>query len=152
PAERRLDLEDPALGDEGHPAPVPTDLVRPLDRAPDLVFEPDEVRRVWEEEQLSPPPISGAAVLDPFPRGQPFGFEAQRPAVAARGLAEAEQELASFVRAGQRVVVAFPHRGDGLRTAGLIRKLEVGWLEDGDELPAEEGLYFTVSPARRGFV
>jgi len=35
----------------------------------------------------------------PFPRGQPFEFEAQRPAVAARGLAEAENELASFVRA-----------------------------------------------------
>ena len=58
-----------------------------------------------------------AALLDPFPRGQPLAFEAQRPAVAARGLAEAEQELASFVRAGQRVVVAFPHRGDALRTA-----------------------------------
>ena len=72
--------------------------------------------------------------------------------MAARGLAEAEQELASFVRAGQRVVVAFPHRGDALRTANLIRRLEVGWLEDGDELPADEGLYFTVSPARRGFV
>jgi transcription-repair coupling factor (superfamily II helicase) len=151
-AERRLDLEDPAPGDEGNPAPVPTDLVRPLDRAPDLVFEPDQVRRVWEEEQLSPPPISGAAVLDPFPRGQPFGFEAQRPAVAARGLAEAENELASFVRAGQRVVVAFPHRGDALRTADLLRRLAVEWLEEGADLPRDEGLYFTVSPARRGFV
>jgi transcription-repair coupling factor (superfamily II helicase) len=151
-AERLLDLAEPVLRDEGDPARIPTDLVRPLDRAPDLVFEPEEVRRVWEEEQLDPPPISGAAVLDPFPRGQPFAFEAQRPAVAARGLAEAEQELASFVRAGQRVVVAFPHRGDGLRTANLIRKLAVGWLEEGEELPAEEGLYFTVSAARRGFV
>ncbi|HEY8774313.1 MAG TPA: transcription-repair coupling factor [Gaiellaceae bacterium] len=151
-AERRLDLDEPVLRDQDDPVPVPTDLVRPLDRAPDLVFEPDEVRRVWEEEQLSPPPISGAAVLDPFPRGQPFGFEAQRPAVAARGLAEAENELASFVRAGQRVVVAFPHRGDALRTADLLRKLAVEWLEEGADLPREEGLYFTVSPARRGFV
>jgi len=151
-AERRIDLAEPVLRDEGDPVQIPADLVRPLDRAPDLVYQSDEVRRVWEEEQLSPPPLSGATVLDPFPRGQPFAFEAQRPAVAARGLAEAEQELASFVRAGQRVVVAFPHRGDGLRTANLIRKLAVGWIEEGEELPAGEGLYFTVSPARRGFV
>jgi transcription-repair coupling factor (superfamily II helicase) len=151
-AERRLDLDEPIVPDAGDPAPAPDDLVRPLDRAPDLVFEPDEVRRVWEEEQLPPPPLSGASVLDPFPRGQPFGFEAQRPAVAARGLAEAENELASFVRAGLRVVVAFPHRGDALRTANLLRKLAVEWLEEGADLPGDEGLYFTVSPARRGFV
>jgi len=99
-AERRLDIEEPVLRDEGEAVPIPTDLVRPLARAPDLVFEPEEVRRIWEEEQLSPPPVSGAAVLDPIPRGQAFAFEAQRPAVAARGLAEAENELASFVRAG----------------------------------------------------
>ncbi len=151
-AERRLDLAEPGLGDDGEAVQIPTDLVRPLDRAPDLVFEPDEVRRVWDEEQLSPPPLSGAVILDPFPHGQPFAFEAQRPAVAARGLAEAEQELASFVRAGQRVVVAFPHRGDALRTANMLRKLAVEWLEDGAELPATEGLYFAVAPARRGFV
>jgi len=151
-AERRLDIEEPVLRDEGEAVPIPTDLVRPLARAPDLVFEPEEVRRIWEEEQLSPPPVSGAAVLDPFPRGQAFAFEAQRPAVAARGLAEAENELASFVRAGQRVVVAFPHRGDALRTANMLRKLAVEWLEEGAELPGGEGLFFTVSPARRGFV
>src|SRR6185436_9026605 len=112
----------------------------------------EEVRRVWADERLDPVDLGGAALLDAFPRGQAHAFEAQRPAVAARGLAEAEQELASFVRAGQRVVVAFPHRGDALRTANLIRRLEVGWLEDGDDLPADEGLYFTVSTARRGFV
>jgi transcription-repair coupling factor (superfamily II helicase) len=141
-AERRVDLADPAL----------PDLVAVLDRAPDLVFEPEEVRRVWEEEQLDAIPLEGAALLDPFPRGQAHAFEAQRPAVAARGLAEAEQELASFVRAGQRVAVAFPHRGDALRTANLLRRLAVEWLEEGAELPAEPGLFFTVSPARRGFV
>jgi transcription-repair coupling factor (superfamily II helicase) len=152
-AERRRDLVELELtGDEDEPPPVPDDLVAPFGRAPDLVFDPEAVERVWDEEQLEPVPLDGAALLDPFPRGQAHAFEAQRPAVAARGLAEAEQELASFVRAGQRVVVAFPHRGDALRTANLIRRLEVGWLEEGDELPAEEGLYFTVSPARRGFV
>jgi transcription-repair coupling factor (superfamily II helicase) len=152
-AERRLDLVEPDLTrPEDEPPVMPDDLVAAFDRAPDLVFEPEAVEHVWEEEQLEPVPFGGAALLDPFPRGQAHAFEAQRPAVAARGLAEAEQELASFVRAGQRVVVAFPHRGDALRTANLIRRLEVGWLEEGDELPADEGLYFTVSPARRGFV
>ena len=151
-AERRLDLVEPTLLDEGEGPGVPDDLVPMLDRPPDLVFEPEEVKRVWDEEKLDPVPLEGAAQLDPFPRGQPHAFEAQRPAVAARGLAEAEHELASFVRAGQRVVVAFPHRGDGLRTAALLRRLEVEWLEEGRELPDEAGLFFTVSPARRGFV
>jgi transcription-repair coupling factor (superfamily II helicase) len=150
-AERRLDLSEPNLPD-GAELSVPSDLVPAFDRPPDLVFEPEEVQRVWEEESLDPAPLDGAALLDPFPRGQPVGFEAQRPAVAARGLAEAEQELLSFVRAGQRVVVAFPHRGDGLRTAAQLRKLPVQWLELDDVLPEEGGLYFTVSPARRGFV
>ena len=151
-AERRLDLAETRLRDEGEPVEIPDDLVPPFDRPPDLVFEPEAIERVWEEEALDRVPYDGAALLDPFPRGQPSAFEAQRPAVAARGLAEAEQELASFVRAGQRVVVAFPHRGDALRTANLLRRVEVGWLEEGDELPSEEGLYFAVSPARRGFV
>jgi transcription-repair coupling factor (superfamily II helicase) len=151
-AERRLDLLPTALPDEDEQPRAPDDLVRPFDRPPDLVFEPEAVARVWEEERLEPVAFGDAALLDPLPRSQPHAFEAQRPAVAARGLAEAEQELASFVRAGQRVLVAFPHRGDALRTANLIRRLEVAWLEDGDELPADEGLYFTVSPARRGFV
>ncbi|HZQ65766.1 MAG TPA: transcription-repair coupling factor [Gaiellaceae bacterium] len=150
-SERRLDLAEPALADET-PPPVPDDLVPPLERPPDLVFEPEEVRRVWDEEELPPVDLEGAALLEPFPRGQPFAFEAQRPAIAARGLAEAEQELGAFVRGGQRVVVAFPHRGDGLRTASQLRRLAVEWLEEGMELPKEEGLFFTVSPARRGFV
>jgi transcription-repair coupling factor (superfamily II helicase) len=151
-AERRMDLVEPELPDEDAPPQVPRDLVRPLERPPDLVWEPEEVRRVWEEEQLTPAKLGDAVELDPFPRGQPFAFEAQRPAVAARGLAEAENELASFLRAGQRVVVAFPHRGDALRQSSLLRKVHAEWLEPGSELPRKEGLYFTVSPARRGFV
>ncbi|HZT45754.1 MAG TPA: transcription-repair coupling factor [Gaiellaceae bacterium] len=145
-AERRVDLLEPTL------EAVPHDLVPVLDRAPDLVFEPDEVRRVWEEEQLPPVPFGRAALLDPFPRGQRHAFEAQRPAVAARGLAEAEQELGSFVRAEQRVVVAFPHRGDALRQANLLRRLPVEWLDEDGPVPEAPGLYFAVSPARRGFV
>jgi transcription-repair coupling factor (superfamily II helicase) len=148
-AERRLDLVESTLDD----APMPDDLVPPLPDGPDLVFRPDEVRARWAEEYpgeaLS---FSGAAELDPLPAGQPHSFEAQRPAVAARGLAEAENELAAFVRAGNRVVVAFPHRGDALRTKTLLRKVEAQALEQDDPLLRDPGLHFAVAPARRGFV
>ncbi|HEX7527332.1 MAG TPA: hypothetical protein VF327_13540, partial [Gaiellaceae bacterium] len=91
--ERRLDLMQDWHGDEGEVRPVPNDLVAPLDRTPDFVFQPDEVRRIWEEEKLQPVSLKGTTELDSFPQNQPFSFEAQRPAIAARGLAEAETEL-----------------------------------------------------------
>jgi transcription-repair coupling factor (superfamily II helicase) len=159
-AERRLDLVDPRdrlSRDEDEEllprAAVPGDLVPVLGAAPDLVYRPDAVRGVWEEDGVSSPPsLAGAAELDPFPQGQPLAFEAQRPAIAARGLAEAENELAAFVRSGQRVVVAFPHRGEALRTQNLLRKVAARMLEPGEALPDEPEVLFVVSPARRGFV
>jgi transcription-repair coupling factor (superfamily II helicase) len=151
-AERRLDLIEEWHGEEGEARPVPDDLVPVLARTPDLVFEPDDVRRVWDEEGLEPLPLAGAAELDPFPQSQPYAFEAQRPAIASRGLSEAESELAQLVRAGQRVVVAFPHRGEALRTQNMLRRVEARLLEPGQDLGAEPALYFAVAPARRGFV
>ena len=126
---------------------------RPADRSlPDFVWQPDEVRAVWDEEGFSPLALEGVTELDPFPRGQAFQFEAQRPAIAARGLAEAENELAGFVRSGNRVVVTFPHRGEALRQGGLLRKVESTIHADGAPLPREAAVRFAVSPARRGFV
>ncbi len=151
-SERRLDLQEPRLTEEGETAPIPGDLVSPLDRPPDLVWEPEQVREVWAEEFQTKISLKGAAELDPFPRGQAFAFEAQRPAVAARGLAEAETELAGFINAGNRVIVAFPHRGEALRTANLLRRVEPRLLEPGEPLPEGPELLFAVSPARRGFV
>ncbi len=130
----------------------PTDLVPPVDRAPDFVWQPDEVRAVWDEEGFEPVSLAGATELDPFPRGQAFQFEAQRPAIAARGLAEAENELAGFVRSDNRVVVTFPHRGEALRQGGLLKKVESTILPDGAALPREASVRFAVSGARRGFV
>jgi transcription-repair coupling factor (superfamily II helicase) len=154
--ERRLSLVEPEPADErsdAAAAEVPDDLVPVLDGPPDLVFQPEEVRRVWVEDGLlEPPSLAGATELDPFPQAQPFAFEAQRPAIAARGLAEAESELAALLRSGQRVVVAFPHRGEALRTQNLLRRVEARLLEPGDELPEEPELLFAVAPARRGFV
>jgi transcription-repair coupling factor (superfamily II helicase) len=156
-AERRLDLLEPgdrlSLGEGGEGPSVPDDLVPALDRVPDLVFRPDDVRRVWEEDAVRrPPSLAGSTELDPFPQAQPLAFEAQRPAIAARGLAEAEAELAGLVRAGQRVVVAFPHRGEALRTQNLLRRVSARMLEPGEPLPADAEVLFAVSPARRGFV
>src|SRR5213080_4275363 len=151
-AERRLDLVETTLLDDDEPIPVPTDLVPAVPAGPDLVWEADEVRAVWEEEGLDPVPFGRAARLDSLPAGQPFAFEAQRPALVARGLAEAENELNAFVRAGQRVVVAFPHRGEALRQQNLLRRVDARIVDDGDALPREADLLFAVSPARRGFV
>ena len=123
-----------------------------LPGGPDLVWELGEVRQVWEEEGLAPVDLRGATELDQLPSGQPFSFEAQRPALAARGLSEAENELNAFVRAGHRVVVAFPHRGEALRTENLLRRVDAPLLEPGDALHDEPQARFAVSPARRGFV
>jgi transcription-repair coupling factor (superfamily II helicase) len=151
-AERRLDLVEEWHGEEGEIRPVPDDLEPIVDRAPDFVFQPEDVERVWLEDHSESPELNGTAELDPFPKGQPYAFEAQKPAIASRGLAEAENELAQLVRAGQRVVVAFPHRGEALRTQNMLRRVTATMLEPGADLGREAGLFFTISPARRGFV
>jgi transcription-repair coupling factor (superfamily II helicase) len=151
--ERRSDLLEPTLpDDEDAPILIPEDLVPPLGRAPDLVWQPDAVRELWDEEELVPQLLDGAAELDPFPSNQPFSFEAQRPAIAARGLAEAENELGALVRAGLRVIVAFAHEGEALRNLNLLRRVEARIFEWGEELPKEAELLYVVAPARRGFV
>ncbi len=147
PARERVD-GDPQLG----PEHAETGRVALLDHAPDLVWQLDDVARLWEEEGLEPPSTENAARLDSLPRSQPHVFEAQRPALAARGLTEAENELAGMVRQGRRVVVTFPHRGEALRTERLLRKVEATVRDRVDELPPDPSLAFVVSPARRGFV
>jgi transcription-repair coupling factor (superfamily II helicase) len=148
-AERRSDLVDPWPEDE--PPPPPDDLVAPLP-APDLVWQADDSRRAAEEELAAELDLGDAVELSQLPAGQRYTFEAQRPAVAARGIAEAERDLLAFVRGGNRVVVTFAHRGEALRTKALLRRIEPEILEPGEELPAEEALFFAVVPARRGFV
>jgi transcription-repair coupling factor (superfamily II helicase) len=153
-AERRLDLVEPTLrDDENNAPPAPSgDLVPPLPAPPELVWRPEAVRETWNEELGEELELGAGSRLDPLPQGQPFAFEAQRPAIAARGLAEAENELQSFLRGGLRVVVAFPHRGDALRTQGLLRRVDAAVLAAGDPLPADPEVLFAISPARRGFV
>jgi len=152
-AERRVDAAAATLRDGGGRVTPPGDLVPPLPDGADLVWRPDEVAQIWRDELGEEPTrVAAAAELDPLPAGQPFAFEAQRPASSARGLAEAENELAAFVASGNRVVVAFPHRGDALRTRGLLRRVEARVVEEVEALPHEAEVVFAVSPARRGFV
>ncbi|HET9213804.1 MAG TPA: transcription-repair coupling factor [Gaiellaceae bacterium] len=152
-AERRVDAAEPALaggGEEGG-VPVPDDLVSPLSGI-DLVWQADDVADEVRDELGTTLDLSGAIRLTQLPAGQRHVFEAQRPAVAARGLAEAERDLLGYVRSGSRVVVTFAHRGEALRTKALLRRIDAVVLEPGDELPDEPALVFAVSPARRGFV
>ena len=150
-AERRLDLLEPVLTDEGEAPPVPVDLVPPLP-APDLVWQADEAEEAVSEALGGKLNLRGAIRLTQLPAGQRHAFEAQRPAVAARGLAEAERDLLAYVKSGSRVVVTFAHRGEAQRTKGMLRRLDAVVLGAGDDLPDEAGLVFAVSPARRGFV
>jgi transcription-repair coupling factor (superfamily II helicase) len=149
--ERRSELVQLDLGpdEDEEPAPAPDDLVPPFDRPPDLVWSPDEVTAVWEEQKLPPVDLDSATALTQLPQGQPFSFDAQRPALAARGLAEAENELNGLLRQELDVVVSFPHRGEALRQQQLLRRVSAHLLEPGE---APTGLAFAVAPARRGFV
>ncbi len=148
-AERRAELVEIVLPDDDEPIRVPDDLVAPFDMPPDLVWSPDDVRAAWEDEGFAPVSLEGAAELSPLPQGQPFSFDAQRPALAARGLSEAENELNGLLRQELDIVVAFPHRGEALRQQALLRRSHASMLEPG---AAPEGLTFAVAPARRGFV
>ncbi|HEY6960654.1 MAG TPA: transcription-repair coupling factor [Gaiellaceae bacterium] len=155
-AERRRELVEIDLGpdeeDMDGPGPVmaaPDDLVPAFSRGPDVVWSPDEVEAAWEELKLAPVPLDGATVLTQLPQGQPFSFDAQRPALAARGLSEAENELNGLLRQELDVVVSFPHRGEALRQQQLLRRVSARILEDGEQ---PDGLVFAVAPARRGFV
>jgi transcription-repair coupling factor (superfamily II helicase) len=172
PAGERLDPHA-AWGEED--AAVPPGLVA---LAPDLLaraglvtWEPDAVhaavREASEEaaERLRDrdargrayvpardvePLVEGMTALESMPLGQPYAFEAQPPALAAHGLAEAENELRSLVRAGYRVVVAFPHVGEAERTRLAMTRVDIAPPPaDGSHAA---GVSFALGALRRGFV
>ena len=133
-------------------APEGPALVPPLAKC-DIVWEHDAVLAAIDEEALEAPDLRGALTVSPLPDGQAHTFEGQRPALAARGLAEVERQLANLASSDLRVIVSFQHAGEAQRQAALLRRTEVGWLDAGaSTLPEDAGIFFVVSPARRGFV
>ena len=91
-------------------------------RRPTSSGSPTRCARSGREEGLAELSLDGATELDPLPQGQPFSFDAQRPALVARGLSEAENELSGLLRQGLDVVVAFAHRGEAERQRHLLRR------------------------------
>jgi transcription-repair coupling factor (superfamily II helicase) len=96
--------------------------------------------------------VESVPALEEMPLGQPFQFEAQLPALASTGIAEAENELRGLVRAGYRVLVCFAHLGEARRTHMALRRIEATVPAPGGHGPDEAGVAFVVSPLRRGFV
>ncbi len=96
--------------------------------------------------------LESVPALEAMPLGQPFQFEAQLPALASTGIAEAENELRALVRAGYRVLVCFAHLGEARRTHMSLRRIEATVPAPGGHGPDEAGVAFVVSPLRHGFV
>jgi transcription-repair coupling factor (superfamily II helicase) len=166
--------DDPAaaFGVESDQVPVPPDLVpvvpELLAAGPVVVWEPRRVlgacrQRLAEVATGSRRPgylrvedaeeaVGAAHAFDQLPQGQKFAFEGQRPALAARGIAEAENELRALVKQGLRVVLAVPHEGDATRIAAQLKRVDSSIAAAGDPLPADPGVVFVVSRVRRGLV
>ena len=87
-----------------------------------------------------------------MPLGQPYSFDAQPPALASFGVAEAENELRALVRAGYRVLVCFPHVGEAQRTSMALNRVDAELLPPGSAGPGEPGIGFVLGSLRHGFV
>jgi transcription-repair coupling factor (superfamily II helicase) len=90
--------------------------------------------------------------LDVLPSGQAVAFEGHPPALAARGLAEIERALQGLERRDLRVVLSFSHVGDAERAVRQLKRVDVTWLLEGENLPDAAGVYAVVAPLRRGMV
>ncbi len=152
-AERRLDLIEPTLDDDGR-RPLPDDLVPPLPGAPDLVWEPREVQRVWTEElerdelslrrrdraRAAARGASRSPSRPSGPQSRPEGSPRRRTscrASSAPATASSSPSRTAARRSARRTCCAGSTRGCSSRQ---------------DELPREPELLFGIAPARRGFV
>jgi transcription-repair coupling factor (superfamily II helicase) len=120
--------------------------------AADLLRDPAMLSRGYVRVPEARALIDEAAALEEMPLGQPASFDAQPPALASFGIAEAENELRSLTRAGYRVLVCFPHLGEARRTHLQLRRIEAALPDPGAEGPDEPGVAFCVAQLRRGFV
>ena len=120
--------------------------------AADLLRDPAMLARGYVPAQEARALIDEASALEEMPLGQPASFDAQPPALASFGVAEAENELRSLTRAGYRVLVCFPHLGEARRTHLQLRRVEAALPDPGADGPDEPGVAFCVAQLRRGFV
>jgi transcription-repair coupling factor (superfamily II helicase) len=176
PAAEPMDVEERWGADEDEPV-IPSGLVAlapELERhAGVLVWNPEQVLAAVREhsveaaERLRDPELRGrgyvrpddieelverSGALEELPLGQTHTFEAQSPALASFGIAEAENELRALVRAGYRVLVAFPHLGEAERTRLALTRIDVDAPPPGGEGPHEPGVAFVQAPVRSGVV
>ena len=123
-AERRLDLIEPTPDDDA-PPPLPDDLVPPLDRAPrPRLASPTRWRDLGGGARTSRLASPARPSSSRCPRASPS--PSRLSALRSRRADWRRRRTSSqgFVRGGNRVVVAFPHRGEALRTQNMLRRIE----------------------------
>jgi transcription-repair coupling factor (superfamily II helicase) len=120
--------------------------------AAELLHDAESLRRGYVPASEARSLVDDASALEEMPLGQPASFDAQPPALASFGVAEAENELRSLIRAGYRVLVCFPHLGEARRMHLQLRRVEAELPDPGAAGPEEAGVAFCVAQLRRGFV
>ena len=120
--------------------------------AAELLHDAESLRRGYVPASEARALVDDASALEEMPLGQPASFDAQPPALASFGVAEAENELRSLTRAGYRVLVCFPHLGEARRMHLQLRRVEAELPDPGTAGPDEAGVAFCVAQLRRGFV
>ena len=103
-ARARRDRRCPTTSEDAPQVDVPTDLVPPFDRAPDLVWSPDEVRAVWAEEGFAPIELDGCDGARSAAAGP--AVLVRRAAAGARGA----RALRGGERAGRAAAAGARHR------------------------------------------
>ena len=122
------------------------------EEAADRLRDPQLRSRGYVRPQEVEALVERSGALEEMPLGQPISFEAQPPALASFGIAEAENELRALVRAGYRVLVCFPHVGEAERTRLALTRIDVETPQPGAAGPDEAGVAFCQATIRGGVV
>ena len=122
------------------------------EEAADRLRDPQLRSRGYVRPQEVEALVERSGALEEMPLGQTISFEAQPPALASFGIAEAENELRALVRAGYRVLVCFPHVGEAERTRLALTRIDVETPQPGAAGPDEAGVAFCQATIRGGVV
>jgi transcription-repair coupling factor (superfamily II helicase) len=114
------------------------------------VMHDDDARRLYVD--VAEPLAARATIaVSTVQSGQELLFRSWPPSSAARSLAEAEGRLEQELTSGNRVVVAFEHRGEAERARYNLKRLEAPLL-DGGHPPSEGRLAFAEAALSEGFI